>query len=951
MNPLSPFAAEWPAISALLDEVLELPSSEYPAWLAGLAGERATHREALGVLLAHRTAGETNDFLAELPALDFEAVAPATNALVPGAHVGAYRLIEVIGQGGMGTVWLAERHDGLMHRRVALKLPRSAWDDAFAERLAREREILAALEHEHIARLYDAGIDAQGRPFLAMEYVEGETLDAYCQARALPVRERVALLIQVMAAVSHAHARLVVHRDLKPGNILVASGAQVKLLDFGIAKLLEGDHTQRTALTELSGRALTLDYASPEQIRGEPLGTASDIYSLGVVAYELLTHARPYRLRRGSAAEIEEAIASADPLLASEAAGDRALSRQLRGDLDAILNKALKKVVAQRYQSVDAFAQDLARYLDGQPVLAQPDSRRYRAGKFVRRHRFALAMSTALGASVIVGAGFSLWQAREARLQAARAEAEVDAQLAVRDLYRETLMTLSAQGSRDATALGKPHAIVNALRDKLGEVESRYTAKPTARDAQLDAVALQLNYDGDVEGSLAVARQLLASLKKHGAGADRVIRADGYVSSALYVLKRFDESEEARREAIAWDRQDVSAVTVAARSFAYKDLGSLLMTQGRRAEARQVLDEGDALMDRMFPDGEFTFVPLQLSSLYIGFDEAKALQFARKGHKAALARPESDADQRAFDLLTLGTALGVNGEQAQAEAELRGSLKLLLDLYSPANAGVMRVFNRMVGAVSRQGDYARAATLLAGERTTLATLPGGIARSAETYLQARDAERSWLAGDIAQASRFTPPAPDAVFAGSIRSDNDSPFLASVQLLDLAGRHDEALALLVAMRQKWPNPGQPTALWVRLELAIATAQLGSGDAKGAAATAKALCELLKEQHAATGSAFRTAAELEALAVARQGDRAGAAAALALGDSASPAPPFASPVERADSRLRRAEVLAGLGRADAAATAARAALADLATQHPDSPRLRDARRLAGVVSAVR
>ena len=193
MNPLSRFAAEWPAISALLDEALTLPATEHATWLAGLAGEHATHREALRVLLVHRRDVETDDFLREMPRFDLDA-AGAPPGLRGGSLVGAYRLIEEIGRGGMGTVWLAERADGSIDRRVALKLPRLVWGDAFAERLARERQILAALEHQHIARLYDAGVDAQGRPFLAMELVEGQTIDAYCRTHALPVRSRIALL-------------------------------------------------------------------------------------------------------------------------------------------------------------------------------------------------------------------------------------------------------------------------------------------------------------------------------------------------------------------------------------------------------------------------------------------------------------------------------------------------------------------------------------------------------------------------------------------------------------------------------------------------------------------------------------------------------------------------------------------------------------------------------------
>ena len=332
----------------------------------------------------------------------------------------------------MGAVWLAERADGHLKRPVALKLPRLAWGAGLTERLARERDILATLAHPHIARLYDAGIDQQGRPYLAMEYVEGKLIDVYCRERQLPLRERLALLLQVCDAVAHAHARLVVHRDLKPANILVTAEGQVRLLDFGIAKLMEGDRAEETALTQLSGRALTLDYASPEQIRGEPLGTASDVYSLAVVGYELLAGARPYRLKRGSAAELEEAIASADPPRASDAAAGLALKRSLRGDLDAILSKALKKDSAERYPTVATLADDLQRHLHGEAVLARPDSRGYRARRFVARHRVGVGAVVGVVAALGVGLVTALWQARQAREASSREAVN-------QEMYIETL--------------------------------------------------------------------------------------------------------------------------------------------------------------------------------------------------------------------------------------------------------------------------------------------------------------------------------------------------------------------------------------------------------------------------------------------------------------------------------------------------------------------------------
>jgi serine/threonine-protein kinase len=326
-------------------------------------------------------------------------------------------------------------------RRVALKLPWLAWDGAgLADRLARERDILAALEHPNIARLYDAGVDARGLPYLAMEYVDGAPLDVYCNERHLGVHARIGLFLQVARAVAHAHARLIVHRDLKPSNILVTPDGTVRLLDFGVAKLIEGEagreSAQETRLTQFAGRALTPDYAAPEHVRGEPITVAVDVYSLGVVLYELLAGERPYRIAPGPG--LADALERVETRPASERVADRAWRQQLRGDLDTILAKALKKAPEERYASVDAFANDLARHLAGAPVLARPDTLAYRASRFVRRNKLAVGVCVfvvlalvggavplaAVTAALAAGAGVALWQAGVARRQAARAADE-----------------------------------------------------------------------------------------------------------------------------------------------------------------------------------------------------------------------------------------------------------------------------------------------------------------------------------------------------------------------------------------------------------------------------------------------------------------------------------------------------------------------------------------------
>ncbi len=407
-------------LADLLDQVVDKADAEREAWFAALDEDGARLAPTLRQVLAGTGAPESADLAG------YASEAAERHHYAAGDEVGHYRLLHEIGTGGMGAVWLAERSDGAYQRRVALKLPHASAGRGLAARFARERDILAGLEHPHIARLYDAGIDRHGAPFLALEHVVGVRIDQYCRDHALDVRRRLGLVLQVARAVAHAHSKLVVHRDLKPSNILVTADGQVRLLDFGIAKLLEGDVAAETQLTRLAGRALTPEYASPEQIQGVPIGTASDVYSLGVVAYELLTGAKPYRPTRASAAALEEAILAADPVPASQATGDPALRRALRGDLDAILAQALRKAPGDRYASVDAFAQDIERYLRGDPVLARPDGAFYRLRKFAARNRVGVGASATVAIAVVAGAGAALWQASVAREQAAVARQQAD---------------------------------------------------------------------------------------------------------------------------------------------------------------------------------------------------------------------------------------------------------------------------------------------------------------------------------------------------------------------------------------------------------------------------------------------------------------------------------------------------------------------------------------------
>ena len=459
-------ATTWRRVSPLLDTALDLPPQMRAGWLAALPAQHADLKGTLRDLLARAASVETGALLNTLPTLDAGDAtgASTTSASAAGAAagrhatgdlVGPYRLVRELGIGGMGAVWLADRADGLMQRSVALKLPFGPFGPSLGElaaRIAREREILASLDHPHIARLYDAGVAADGQPYLALEPVDGQRIDRYCEEQRLGVAARLRLFLQVARAVAHAHAQLVVHRDLKPSNLLVDAHGQVKLLDFGIAKLLDDgrlDGPGQADLTQQGARVLTPDYAAPEQIAGLAVDTRCDVYALGVLLFELLTGARPYRLKRDSRAALEDAILTAEVPRPSETVADPALRRALRGDLDTIVLKALKKPVAERYASVEALAADIERHLTLRPVLARPDSAWYRGRRFVVRNRLAVGTAAALLLTVLAGAGAALWQARIAIAERQRAE---DVKNFVAAIFREA-SPYDGSGTKALTAI------------------------------------------------------------------------------------------------------------------------------------------------------------------------------------------------------------------------------------------------------------------------------------------------------------------------------------------------------------------------------------------------------------------------------------------------------------------------------------------------------------------
>jgi serine/threonine-protein kinase len=473
-KPTSPqWKDEWLLLSPLLDQALALEGEERQAWIKAQEPEIAYRLEIL--LLEHSVLA--SDGFLETGVVEL----PSTAATLAGQTIGAFEVVSQIGQGGMGSVWLARRNDGRFERQVALKFLNIALLGKEGEdRFKREGKILALLAHRHIAELIDAGVTSAGHPYLVLEYVDGEQIDRYCDQRHLDVPTRIRLFLQVLDAVAAAHANLIVHRDLKPSNVLVRKDGEVKLLDFGIAKLIEAENNpdRQTAFT-IGGTALTPEYAAPEQLKGEAITVSTDVYALGVLLYLLLTGRHPAGEGQSSPAELIKAIVESEPLRPSEAVAVEKLRRVLRGDLDTIVAKALKKDPHERYASVGAFADDLRRYLKSEPIRARPDTLFYRAGKFARRHRTGLFIVALALVGVATGITGMLLQARTARLQR---------DLALRQLARAERMTdLNELLLSNAAPVGKPLAV-----DQLLEREERVIEHERNPDAA-NHVELQLS--------------------------------------------------------------------------------------------------------------------------------------------------------------------------------------------------------------------------------------------------------------------------------------------------------------------------------------------------------------------------------------------------------------------------------------------------------------------------
>ncbi len=540
--------ADWRRLEEVFLAALEQPAQEREGFVSkACSGDEPLREEVIAMLRSHE---ETGDFL-EAPAYqrNAELLAAQNGALKIGERVGDYRIQSLIGEGGMGEVYLAE--DLSLGRKVAMKLVRPGFGGAnLLRQFKREERILAGLTHPNIARLYGGAVTENGVPYFVMEFVEGERLDSFCETRRLGIRERLELFRKICAAVSYAHRHLVIHRDLKPANIRVGTDGEPKLLDFGIAKLLDDENVAVLEQTVTLSGAMTPDYASPEQLRGEPMTTATDVYSLGVILFELLTGEKPYRTKSRSISEVSRAITDQEPTRPSTVvarSGNLKLeirnSKFLKGDLDNIVLMALRKEPARRYSSAGQFSEDVRRHLEGLPVSARRDTVGYRASKFVARHRLAVA-ATALVAFAIVGSLLiALWEARQARAQ--------------RDVAREINTFLQDMlGAAAPDAKGVNVKVVDILSDASIRARTESASQPQVMAdilMTLGRTYISLGLYQPAEPNLRAA--LDASLKTNGELHSTTASTMGWLGLALANLGKTTEGEQISRKAVELQRK------------------------------------------------------------------------------------------------------------------------------------------------------------------------------------------------------------------------------------------------------------------------------------------------------------------------------------------------------------------------------------------------------------
>jgi serine/threonine-protein kinase len=714
MSPATPIEPErWRRIEGILDQALDLPDELVADFLdRSCAADRELRRE-VEELLAAATRADAREFLeqgaAELarPLLDGVEEAPPPPAEWESA-VGPWRIVREVGRGGMGAVYLAERADGAFEQRVALKLIKRGLDtDEILARFRQERQILARLEHPGIARLVDGGAAADGRPYLAMEFVEGEPLTAYCRRQGLGLEGVLRLFTQACVAVEYAHRNLVVHRDLKPGNILVTAEGVLKLLDFGIAKLLSAPGAAGETLT--LGPRMTPHYAAPEQVRGDPPTTATDVYALGVILYELLAGVKPYRWPTATVTELERAILEEDPepptaaLRRGAEAPAPAWRDGLPGDLDAIVLQALRKEPARRYPSAEALREDLERFLADLPVRAATPTLGYRARKLLRRRRGAVAAGALVAVSLAAGLAATAWQARVAARERDHALQEARKATEIKD-FTLGLFRLSDPGeSRGAEITAR-----DLLARGVERVDRELAGEPAVRAEMLQVLASIHHALGEYGRAESLSVRAVEVARPLGPSHPQLAASLHWLGIVRRERARFVEARQALIEAL-----DIRRTLGGERQRSYSEtLGELAMTY--RREGR--LDSAEALLRKVVEideevlgsDHEEYATDLDLLGVVLAEQD-------RSEEAWSLFRTALDVRERrlghvhphvASSLANVATASRALGRYAESDSLYREALRVRIQTMGPDHVETARTYANYAELKRDLGDHA-----------------------------------------------------------------------------------------------------------------------------------------------------------------------------------------------------------------------------------------------------
>jgi serine/threonine-protein kinase len=888
MSGGGPLERRWRELAPLFDHAFELDDAAREAFVASI--DDAELRDALRTLLA----GTEHDSPVDAGSGRYAAELVGTG--LEGRRIGAWRIGRAIGAGGMATVFAARREDGAYDQQVAIKILRHGLYDPYErERFVRERAILARLEHPHIARLLDGGLTAEGVPWFALEYVDGEAVTAWCDARRLDLDARLALFGDVCAAVAYAQRNLVVHRDLKPSNILVDRDGQLKLLDFGIARLL-GDEAGDDA-THTAARRLTPAYAAPEQRDGGALTTATDVYALGVLLHELCTGQRPQwredaSLRAAELAPDEHAAQARSTEL-------RALRRRLGGELGLIIAKALRADPAARYANAAELGDELHRLADGKPIRARPDSRAYRFAKFARRHRVALAVGSAFALAVLAGIAATAWQARAARAQAVRADAVRDFVLALfdgitPDESKGRIVSARELVDRGAARLGETlarepaveaplaSALASAYR-QLGAYEQAATYAQRAVDAATTATAragalVERGRTRAAQGSYDAAEQdLRDALAASGetAGGDVRLR----LADVLAERGKLDEALAIASDALARARSGGERERALAAS------GGIHFRQGKLDDAAQQLADALALAraDHGETHTQTATIEHDLGVVVLQKGDAKAaaalFEQALATRRTLLGPEHPDIADSEFNL---GTALRRLGERERAANLIGDALAMQRALLGGKHPAVANSLNSLAILAYEQGDLQ---TAIARLREALAVASAVYGAGHATTITMRNN----LAGMLRVNGQLDAAAIEARGAlGDARAAlGERHYLTGVAQLGLGsvladrGDFDAAMTELAQAREilaKALGDKHPDAVMAGVALADAERESGHLDAaaRDADAALSAAIEALPAGHPRLGKARLAVARVT---VAR-GDCAAAATAFAL-----------------------------------------------------------------------